>query len=311
MPAAITTLAALGTTATVVVDDPVAQCDATAVLERELRAIDDACSRFREDSDLARVNAAAGRPVPVSPLCIEAVLVATRAARATDGLVDPTVGTAMRVLGYDRDFAAVAPDGPPLCVRATRVAGWQALVVDAASGTVTVPRGVELDLGATAKALCADRAARAAHELTGAGVLVAIGGDVAIGGTADEPGWPVRVHDDHTATFGGEVIALRAGGIATSGTQRRRWVRGERHLHHVVDPRTGEPADGPWRTVSVAAATCVDANIASTAAIVMGDDALTWLRARRLPARLVAHDGHTTRVSGWPPASAPEVTACS
>ena len=304
-----TTIAALGTTATLVVDDPAARRDATAVLERELHAIDEACSRFRDDSDLSRVNAGAGGPVPVSALCVEAVLVALRAARVTDGLVDPTVGTAMRVIGYDRDFAAVAPDGPPLRVRATRVAGWRAVVVDTEAGTVMVPRGVELDLGATAKALCADRAARAAHDATGAGLVVAIGGDVAIGGTG-APGWPIRVHDDHTATTGGQVIALRAGGVATSGTQRRHWVRGERRLHHLVDPRTGEPASGPWRTVSVAALTCVDANIASTAAMVIGDDARGWLRARRLPARLVAHDGQVATVNGWPPVGTHEVVAC-
>jgi thiamine biosynthesis lipoprotein len=294
------TFSALGTTATLVVDDPSALARARDVLERELRAIDGACSRFRDDSDLSRINANAGRAVRVTQLCLDAVMVALRAARETAGLVDPTVGNAVRVLGYDRDFAELAVNGPPLRVHAVRVPGWQTVEVDHGSRTVAVPKHVQLDLGATAKALCADRAARAAHESTGAGVLVGLGGDVAIGGTAPAPGWPIRVHDDHTASEGGQTIALRAGGVATSGTTRRRWMRGERRLHHVVDPRTGEPADERWRTVSVAAASCVDANIASTAAIVMADAAVAWLRARNLPARLVACDGQVTVVGDWP-----------
>jgi thiamine biosynthesis lipoprotein len=204
------------------------------------------------------------------------------------------------VLGYDRDFADLTPNGPPLLVHAEAAPGWHTVDVDVASSTVRVPRGVELDLGATAKALCADRAARAAYDATNVGVLVGLGGDIAIGGPAPAAGWPVRVADDHTAQEGGQTVTLRAGGLATSGTARRNWVRGDRSLHHLVDPRSGEPASDRWRTASVAAASCVDANIASTAAIVMGDDALRWLQDRGLPARLVDNDGRVTVVGGWP-----------
>jgi FAD:protein FMN transferase len=80
----------------------------------------------------------------------------------------------------------------------------------------------------------------------------------------------------------------------------RRWMRGDRVVHHVVDPATGLSAEEHWRTVSVTAATCVDANIASTAALVMGARAAQWLHDRGLPARLVAPDGTVTRVGGWP-----------
>jgi thiamine biosynthesis lipoprotein len=112
-------------------------------------------------------------------------------------------------------------------------------------------------------------------------------------------GWPVRVADHHRAPpqAPGQALTLGSGGLATSSTTARRW--GAR-AHHLIDPRTGLPAISPWRTVSVAAATCVDANTASTAAIVLGDEAPDWLDERRLPARLVDHDGATRTVAGWP-----------
>jgi thiamine biosynthesis lipoprotein len=299
------TFPALGTTATLLVDDPGALSAARLALDDELRAIDEACSRFRDDSELMRVNAAAGATVRISKPCAEAIEVALRAAVVTDGLVDPTIGTALRLLGYDRDFELVAPSGPPLRVHGVRVPGWQKIELDVDAGTVRVPSGVELDLGATAKALCADRAARRAHDETGAGVLIGLGGDIAVAGPAPDGGWPVRVTDDHTATTGGQVIALYSGGLATSGTIRRNWLRGNRRLHHLVDPSTGEPADGEWRTVSVAAASCVDANIASTASVVMSSGAVAWLADRGLPARLVAPDGRVTTVGAWPAVEEP------
>jgi len=299
------TFPALGTTATLIIDDPGALHGARLVLDDELRAIDEACSRFRDDSELMRINAAAGEPVRISQRCAEAIEVALRAASVTDGLVDPTIGTALRLLGYDRDFELVTPNGPPLRVRGVRVPGWEKVELDVNAQTVRVPSGVELDLGATAKALCADRAARRAHEETGAALLVGLGGDIAIAGPAPAQGWPVRVADDHAVTEGGQVVGMYGGGLATSGTVRRNWMRGNRRLHHLVDPHTGETADGEWRTVSVAAASCVDANIASTASIVMSSGAVAWLAERGLPARLVAHDGRVTTVGAWPVEESP------
>jgi FAD:protein FMN transferase len=161
---------------------------------------------------------------------------------------------------------------------------------------------VELDLGATAKALCVDQAAGRAAALTGAGVLVSIGGDIAVAGAGPEDGWPVRVTDDHAAPpeAPGQTVTLRSGGLATSGTSVRRWVRGGTELHHLIDPTTGQPAVGRWRTVTVAAGSCVDANIASTAAMIRGETAVDWLTGAGLPARLVSTDGEVTAVGGWP-----------
>jgi thiamine biosynthesis lipoprotein len=98
---------------------------------------------------------------------------------------------------------------------------------------------------------------------------------------------------------GGPTVVLRTGGLATSGTVARRWRRGGVELHHLIDPRTGSPAPEVWRTATVAAACCVDANIASTAAIIRGSGAVEWLGELGLAARLVAVDGSEVLLGGW------------
>lgn len=289
---------ALGTTASVYVTDPSELEHARARVEDELAAIDLACSRFRDDSEISRLNAAAGGPMRVSPLLCEAIAVALRAARLTDGIVDPTIGEALVLAGYDRDFASIRPASGRL--KATRVAGWRAVGFDGELGVVTLPRGVRLDLGATAKALAADRAAAAAAQACpGCGVLVNLGGDIAVAGPAPAGDWAVRVADDHRAApdAPSESLTIRSGGLATSSTTVRRWGPGR---HHIIDPRSGAPARAWWRTVSVAAASCVDANTASTAAIVLGPAAVEWLTERALPARLVGRDGSVIAVCDWP-----------
>jgi thiamine biosynthesis lipoprotein len=165
-----------------------------------------------------------------------------------------------------------------------------------------VPRGIILDVGATAKALAADRtAARIAEEL-GCGVLVNLGGDLAVAGPPPRGGWRVLIGDDHTRPDpdGGHGVTIDSGGLATSGTARRQWRRGGMRMHHILDPRTGAPAAGGWRTISVAAASCVDANTASTASVVLGAPAMGWLAGRGLPAWLVTDDGAVHTVAGWP-----------
>ncbi len=296
---------ALGTDAVVLSAVPDRLGVALDEVRAEVAAIDRACSRFRDDSDLSRANAQAGRAVAVDALLLEAVEVALRAARLTDGLVDPTVGDAVRVLGYDRDFADVVRSGPPVA-RVERVPGWRRIEIDRARGTLTVPCGASLDLGATAKALAADRAAVHASAAAGCGVLVSLGGDLSVAGPAPEAGWRVRVTDwqGSPADAEGQTVRITDGGLATSSTTVRRWQRGGADVHHIVDPTTGGPADVVWRTVSVAAADCVDANVAATAAIVRGDAAPGWLTSIGLPARLVHADGHVVHVNGWAPDAA-------
>jgi thiamine biosynthesis lipoprotein len=294
---------ALGTTAFIAVTDEAAIRPALLVLRAELEAIDAAASRFRADSELVRLNAGAGRPRGVSPLLFDAIQAALRAARLTDGMVDPTVGEALEVIGYDRDFLEIDPDGPPVQVTARAVPGWQAVRTDPSIRTVHLPSGVSIDLGATAKALCADRAAGKAAAATGAGVLVSLGGDIAVRGPDPEGGWSIRVTHNHAEPpqiAEGPVVSIRDGGLSTSSTSVRRWVRGGVTMHHIIDPATGLPAREHWRTVSVAAGTCLDANIASCAAILLGECAPQWLEDRRLPARLVDPSGMVITVAGWP-----------
>jgi FAD:protein FMN transferase len=252
---------AIGTTAQLTLADDRNSAEAEALMRRRLHDIDRAASRFRPDSEIALVEAMGG-PRRVSALLSGAVHTALAAARDTGGAVDPTT----------------RPCSP---------GRWETVELDPHRRVLSVPEGMEIDVGATGKALIADRIARDVQRLMRAPVLVNLGGDVACAG-----GWNIGVSDDHKAPIADEVVHVRGGGVATSSTVVR--------PGHIIDPDSGEPVDSPWRTVTVAARSCVAANTASTAAIVLGERAPQWLAARALPARLVAHDGSVVRVGGWP-----------
>jgi FAD:protein FMN transferase len=293
---------ALGTTVELVVTEDRGIEDSVRLLREELDAIDRACSRFRPDSELWSLTRADGHPVAVSALLFEAITVACDVAERTGGAVDPTVGRAVESLGYDRDFAAVAPTGDPLDLVPRRAPGWWRIECDPHNQTVRAPAGVLIDLGASAKALVADRAARRIAESAMGGVLVNIGGDVAVAGAAPEGGWAVGIAPDSATPTEAvhHVVAITEGGVASSSTGVRTWRRGDRRLHHIVDPRTGDAALPHWTLASAAGPSCVDANAASTAAIVWGATAPDRLEAMGVPARLVRVDGAVTRVCGWP-----------
>ena len=291
---------ALGTLVQLVVTEPAALPEARSLLENDLAEVDAACSRFRADSE---IRALGGGQQRISPLLAEAIAVALRAASLTDGDVDPTVGAAMSVVGYDRDFEKIEPNGPSLSLTVRKVPGWQQVRLDGRS--LTLPAGVRLDLGATAKAWAADRAAARITSRLGCGALVSLGGDIAVAGPAPDGGWRIRVQDVTGAPGDPPagpyaLIAIRDGGLATSSTAARRWQRGGDVLHHILDPRTSLPAEPVWRTVSVAAGSCADANAASTAAVIRGRRALGWLAQLGLPARLVDATGVVFTVAGWP-----------
>jgi FAD:protein FMN transferase len=291
---------AIGVTNQVTVAHEPVLASALAIARAEVAALDEACSRFRDDSELARLNRTAGGAA--STLLLDAVETALAAAATTGGAVDPTVGPAMRALGYDRDFDVVVRLGARATFELLPATGWRSVRVDRAAATIRMPRGTELDLGATAKALAADRIAHAVVAATGSPALVSLGGDIAVAGDPPAGGWPILITDDARAENArGQVVAIEAGGLATSSTTVRRWRAGTSELHHIVDPATGAPAAGHWRTVSVAAPTCVAANTAATAAIVRGLDAVRWLEERRLAARLVRPDGRVVYTGGWPP----------
>ncbi len=304
---------------------------AESVVRRELDAIDRACSRFRQDSEVTALNRRAGSVTRVSPLLREALLLALRGAALTDGDVDPTIGRALELAGYDRDFelleragadaprragedagsshpaqpadrhAAQAPAVRPR-VRVRSRPGWQGVRLVAQTGSVCLPAGVSLDLGASAKAWAADRAAAAVARECECGALVGIGGDIATAGTAPKDGWEILVTDDHRSDLSadGQTVTIRSGGLATSSTAVRRWRHDGRVMHHIIDPASGEPVRATWRTVSVAAGSCADANIAATAALVRAGAAPAWLQELGLPSRLVGWDGSVAKIAGWP-----------
>jgi thiamine biosynthesis lipoprotein len=294
--------AALGTTARLAVWPPEHAGLAAVAADRVLATLDMQASRFRADSEISRLQRSDGGLFMLSDGLAEAVRVALEAARWTGGLADPTVGDALIALGYDRDFADIGAHRDEPLPAAVPAPGWQQVRLDGA--LLRLPPGVRLDLGATAKGLGSDRAARAVMAAAGqaGGVLVSLGGDIATAGTAPRDGWPIVAADraDEPGNSPAQPVRLPAGAVATSSITCRRWQRGGRLLHHIVDPRTGRPADGPWQTATVAAMTCADANAASTAAIVAGPQAQAWLTRAGLPARLAARDGQVRCVGGWP-----------
>jgi thiamine biosynthesis lipoprotein len=284
------------TTARVVVTDPAARDEAQRIVAEFGNAVDLACSRFRPDSELSQLAHRSGT-VTVSPLLAELVGTALDAARLTGGLVTPTLGAVMCDLGYNRDWSAMGAPGDSSRLVVQRAPRWDDLRL--VGTALTVPPGVSLDLGSTAKAWTADRAAQRVAERLEVGVLVALGGDLASAGPGPAGGWRVllRDHKDDPSV----VVAIPSGAaVATSSTRSRRWRSGGRELHHVLDPRSGQPAVEVWGCVTVAGQDCVTANTHSTAALVQGTHAVAWLRVRGLPARLLAADGSVTVVNNWP-----------
>jgi thiamine biosynthesis lipoprotein ApbE len=304
-PPAAASWTAIGTSVHLVVTDPARLAAGRRLLASYIAALDLACSRFRPDSELARAERRPGTPVPVSALLADAVGVALHAAEVTGGDLDPTIATQLAALGYDRDFTLVAREGPPIPVVPRTRPDWRDIRLDRERRRLTVPRGVRLDLGATAKAHAADRAAERLARRLNCGVLVSLGGDIAVGGEPPAGGWRVRIqditgHPDEAPAGPSQVVAIAGGGVSSSGIAARRWRRGQLALHHILDPRTGLPARPVWRTVSVLADTALRANVASTTAIIRGASAPGWLERQDMAARLVAADSQVRTTAAWP-----------
>ncbi len=285
--------------------------------ERLMAELDMAISRFRDDSDLMLANARSGRWTDVGDWLVEATAIALAAARDSGGLVDPTLGRHLAALGYDDDLDAVRgrgdapprdPDPADLPALPPPTAAWRRVRTE--PGRVLVPAGSALDLGATGKAFAADRIAAAVADRVGTDCILSLGGDVATaarpGSTAEHP-WRIAVSERPREPVC-QVITVPRGGVATSTVMHRTWTRDGRTLHHLLDPATGLPVRRTWRTATVRAQTCVAANTASTAALVLGEGAEDWLTARALDARLVDRRGSVVTVGDWPedvPATSP------
>jgi FAD:protein FMN transferase len=298
----VRTWPAIGTHATVVVQRPDHADAAEMILRAEIDVFDRACSRFRGDSELQVVHAHAGRPVPVSDALFEALAVACAVAHRTAGAVDPTIGNAIERLGYDRDLSEVGRQPGSALLDLDPAIGYMHVQLDRGRRTVRIPRGVKLDLGSSAKALIADRAAARIAGAVGAGALVSIGGDVAVAGEPPPEGWAVgiAVSSSRPAGEADQVVAIRRGGLASSSPSVRRWTVGDREVHHIVDPMTGDCVSPYWTLVSATGADCVEANAVTTAALVWGHQALRRVPSFDQAVRLVRHDGRIFSLNGWP-----------
>jgi len=262
-----------------------------------IKQFDDACNRFRPESEISRLNAHPGESIEVSDTfarCLEAAL---QSARLTNGLCDPTVLEALLALGYDRDYDEVRHE--VVTTRAShRAPGIEAIDFNREGQSVTLRAGCSLDLGASAKALLADVVA---DELASfGGVVVEIGGDVALRGRGPTGPWVVGVSDQLTIRGDEPRVSQDGGGIATSSTTTRVWRSRDATLNHIIDPRTGQCANGPYATATVSASSCVSANAFATAALLWGEDASYHIAQAGWSARLVRHDGHVEFVGGWP-----------
>jgi FAD:protein FMN transferase len=272
---------------------------ARALTERLFARWEGVLSRFLPESDLSRANAAAGRPVEVDGILLDVTEAALAAARATGGFYDPTLERELVRIGYDRSFELIGTGGPP-ADRPRRGGAWTQVKLDRERGTITVPAGCGLDLGGIAKGMAADAAL---DELAARGIrpaLVSAGGDLAVRGLPPGGSWDVLVGDGGDA----QVVPLLRGALATSGTTNRAWRQGTFRRHHVVDPRSGEPARSGLRQVTVAASTGRAAEAMATAVLVAGAALGVRLVERAgLAALLVTDSGRPVTAGRWPQAA--------
>ena len=274
---------------------------AAAIVRRVFMDVEQALSRFLPGSDLSRLNRSGGSPVPVSPLLYTAVSLALHAARETDGVFDPTVLSALEHAGYDRSFehviAGVRSSSPTAHTFA--LPDYRAVRCDPDSLTIHLAEGQRLDLGGIGKGLAVDLALADTSFLPNR--CIAAGGDVAARGTAGPDGeWSVALEDAGEA--GSRSIALRDAAVATSTTLKRRWRVDGQERHHLIDPRTGRPSSSPFRSVSVVAGTCVQADVAAKTALLLGEQGAPFLEQRGLHGLAVRHDASTVATSEWPKA---------
>ncbi len=288
-----------GTSATLAVTDPGCLREARTILDAVLTATTSAASRFDADSEISRLNAHGS--VSASPWFLSLLNQAQRAYEISDGLCDPTIAPSLISLGYDRDFDALTASDEAL-PSTNPSPGWTAITIGD-DNRVSLALGTAIDLGASAKSAAADAAATTIAAQLGCGVLVDLGGDLRIAGSAPQGGWAIGLAMSAKSAVAeheiDEVVGLAAGAMTSSSSIVRTWQRNGATLHHIIDPRTGRSAQTPWAMASVVAASAVDANALSTAAIIWGEDAIFELAQRSTQARLVRHDGSIERVGGW------------
>lgn len=259
-------------------------------------------SRFRPDSELSVLNRSEGRSFHASPLLFRAVSLAVKAAEETNGLFDPTILSTLEAAGYDRSFELIGAVAQ-ISITATSGKGssadYRSIRCDASSSTIQLGVGQRIDLGGIGKGLAVDLALAATEELPSR--CINAGGDLAVRGASEgATGWTIALEDGgHAAPLSVQVTDAA---LATSTTLKRRWMAGDEVCHHLIDPRTGRPSTSSLRTVTVVAATCVQADIAAKTALLLGEDGIAFLAERGMHGFAVRTDSSATATSGWPTA---------
>ncbi len=252
-------------------------------------------SRFRADSDLSRLNAAAGRPTWVREPLLSVLRRALRAAQATGGVFDPTLARELSAIGYATTFSGLHGDVAERAAPA-RASTWRDVRIGP-GGLVALPADLSVDLGGIAKGMAVDAALAALRAEGVPFALVSAGGDLAVLGpmSAGRP-WPVAAE----AADGEVVLSLTTGALATSSTERRSWQTARGPMHHLIDPRTRRPAAGDLVRVSVHAPTCEAAEVAAKTALILGpDQGAAFLERNRLTG-LLNTAAESIRVGAWP-----------
>lgn len=263
-----------------------------------INAFDATCNRFRSDSEISRLNSIHEQPVVVSDTLALALDAALHAAALTEGLCDPTVLGSLLALGYDRDYDELVKRSDTVVSDVKPSPGPGAITFDRERQTVELAAGCQLDLGASAKALIVDLVANEVAPL--GGVVVELGGDVALRGRGPQGPWVIGVADSLILTGREPRVSFTNGGVATSSSVTRTWRAGGRTLNHIIDPRTGSCANGVFATATVSASSCVIANAFATAALLWDEDAGFHIAQAGWSGRLVRRDGSVEFVGGWP-----------
>ncbi|HEV2954092.1 MAG TPA: FAD:protein FMN transferase [Candidatus Dormibacteraeota bacterium] len=255
-------------------------------------------SRFKTESELSRLNRSAGVETAVSPLLFLAAAKAMTAAEISDGVFDPLLLDQMLRCGYDRTFTDIPTNGPALDAQAHPGGAWRGMRLDPARRTVRLPAGTGMDLGGLVKGMAVDAALTGLRRAAVACAAVDAGGDLAVMGLP--PGldsWPIEIETGWKK----EVVPLRRGALATSTVGKRRWNRGGVAQHHLIDPRTGSPAESGVWSVSAAAPTCAEAEIAAKVALILGSEAgCQFLESNRWAGLITSATGESHRAGGWP-----------
>ncbi|HBY93464.1 MAG TPA: FAD:protein FMN transferase [Chloroflexi bacterium] len=260
-------------------------------------------SRFRPESELSRLNHSAGAPFRGSPLLLAAVEEALEAARMTDGLFDPTILAALVAAGYDRSFErlAEAPERPSNLTGEACAYCWRDVRLDRQAGTITMPVPCGLDLGGIGKGWAVDRARERIRAFRN--FAVDAGGDIYASGTqADGRPWTVGIEDPAEPTQDLLILEVQDRAVATSTVAHRRWRQGGHEQHHLIDPRTGRPAESGVMQATVVADTVVRAEILAKVALLFGPEEGVRFLDQQVEAEgiLVLADGRLAPSAGFP-----------